>query len=218
MHAEGLADVDRRKVNADIAVFALATVLLLLVACRAPQRGDDFEATFTSYDDWFDGSMDTKEVYCRGYIEGRKVFVDICNTTTNDLVINRTSRDFWYAVKYRDSKGESCVFEKSFLTEYHMGWIEVLYEKSIVGCDLCYSTDFSFELPKDCVHVESVAIELRIVHIPEIGKCRMASDLQALFWKNRFRKIVDFGKNIEQGTSGETPGGARLALRRRKVL
>ena len=144
-------------------------------------------------DEWFDGSMDTKEVDCRGSIEGRKVFVDICNATTNDLVINRTSHDFWYAVKYRDSKGGSRVFEKSCLTEHHMGWIEVLHEKSMVGCDLCYSTDFSFELPKDCVHVESVAIELRMIHIPEIGKCRTASDLQTLFWKNRFRKVVDFG-------------------------
>ncbi len=146
-------------------------------------------------EEWFDGSMDTKEVDCRGSIEGRKVFVDICNATTNDLVINRTSHDFWYAVKYRDSKGESRVFEKSCLTEHHMGWIEVLREKSMVGCDLCYSTDFSFELPKDCVHVESVAIELRMIHIPEIGKCRTASDLQTLFWENRFRKVVDFGKN-----------------------
>ena len=144
-------------------------------------------------DEWFDGSMDTKAVDCRGSIEGRKVFVDICNATTNDLVINRTSHDFWYAVKYRDSKGGSRVFEKSCLTEHHMGWIEVLHEKSMVGCDLCYSTDFSFELPKDCVHVESVAIELRMIHIPEIGKCRTASDLQTLFWKNRFRKVVDFG-------------------------
>ena len=177
----------------------LMTISVVLLMLGLPVWAANTEAaepplgSITDEDEWFDGSMDTKEVDCRGSIEGRKVFVDICNATTNDLVINRTSHDFWYAVKYRDSKGGSCVFEKSCLTEYHMGWIEVLHGKSMVGCDLCYSTDFSFELPKDCVHVESVAIELRMIHIPEIGKCRTASDLQTLFWKNRFRKVVDFG-------------------------
>lgn len=175
-------------------VMSFLLMLSVLFACVThAEAKEPLLGNLTSEDDWFDGSMDTKEVDCRGSIEGRKVFVDICNATTNDLVINRTSHDFWYAVKYRDSKGGSCVFEKSCLTEYHMGWIEVLHEKSMVGCDLCYSTDFSFELPKDCVHVESVAIELRMIHIPEIGKCRTASDLQTLFWKNRFRKVVDFG-------------------------
>ena len=184
---------------------ALALALPLLVACRAPHCGDDFVATSTSYDDWFDGSMDTKEVGCRGEIDGRKVFVYICNTTTNDLVFNRTANDFSYAVKYKNAKNESCVFERACMTERHMGWIEVLHGQDRLRCDCMYSTDFRFELPKDCVRVESVAVEFELLHMPDLGKCRTAADLRGLFLKNKFRKVVDFGNDKECGKSRRKP-------------
>lgn len=167
--------------------------------------------SITSWDDWFDGSMDTQEVCCRGEIEGRKVFVNICNTTTNDLVFNRTENDFSYVVKYTNAKNVSCVFERVCMTEHHMGWIEVLYGKNRLRCDCMYSTDFSFMLPKDCVRVESVSVELEILHMPDLGKCCTADALRRLFFKNKFRKIVDFGKKATPKDVGNSNRNAPKA-------
>ena len=158
--------------------------------------------SISSEDDWFDGSMDTKEVCCKGEIDGRKVFVYIRNAMTNDIVVNRTANDFSYAVKYRDAKNESRVFERACMTERHMGRIEVLYGQDRLRCDGMYSTDFRFELPKDCVRVENVAIELELLHVPEMGKCRTAADLRDLFLKNKFRKIVVFERSTKIGKNG----------------
>ena len=181
-------------------LFALSALLVCNVYA---EEVNPLLKSITSEDDWFDGSMDTKEVYCRGEVDGRNVFVYICNATTNDLVFNRTVNDFSYAIKYTNAKNVSCVFERVCMIECHMGRIEVLYGQDRLRCDCMYSTDFRFELPKDCVRVESVAVEFELLHFPEIGKCRTAADLSGLFLKNKFRKIVDFRKNLGQGTLGD---------------
>ena len=176
-------------------IFVLSALLVWNV--QAEEANPPLKS-ITSEDDWFDGSMDTKEVYCHGEVDGRNVFVYIYNATTNDLVFNRTVNDFSYAVKYKNATNETCVLERVCMIERHMGRIEVLYGQDRLRCDCMYSTDFRFELPKDCVHVESVAVEFELIHVPEIGKCRTASDLRALFLKNKFRKVVDFGKDEGQ--------------------
>lgn len=171
-------------------------MLSVLFACVThAESKEPLLGKLTSEDDWFDGSMDTKEVYCQGEIDGRNVFVYICNATTNDLVFNRTVNDFSYAIKYKNAKNVSCVFERVCMIERHMGRIEVLYGQDRLRCDCMYSTDFRFELPKDCVRVENVAVEFEMLHIPDFGKCRTAADLRGLFLTNKFRKVVDFGKN-----------------------
>ena len=186
-----------------IAAYALATVLLLLVACRAPQCGDDFEATFTSYDDWFDGSKDTDKIICRGELLGRRVSVTICNMTMTALVINRTTFGFQYAIKYRDSMNEVRFFESEYTIEHHMGHLEVLFEQDTpewpLVCDCRTSTDFDLTIPDDCKQIEQVAIQIELVPVSKIRNCCTAGDFWGLFLKNRFRKIVDFRKNIDVG-------------------
>ena len=83
-----------------VSIVLLMFVLPLLVACRTRHCDDVFLAASTSYDDWFDGSMDTDKIICRGELLGRQVSVTICNMTTTALMINRTSSGFQYAIKY----------------------------------------------------------------------------------------------------------------------
>ena len=179
-----------------VAAMSLALILPFFAACRM-QHGDDvFLAASTSYDDWFDGSMDTDKIICRGELLGRQVSVTICNMTTTALMINRTSSGFRYAIKYRDSKNEVRYFESVRPIDHHMEHLEVLTEQDIpewpLVCDCRTSTDFDLVLPDDCKQIEQVAIEIELVPVFKIRNCCKASDLQRLFLKNTFHKIVDF--------------------------
>ena len=179
-----------------VAIIVLTLALPLLVACRAPHCGDDFVATSTSYDDWFDGSMDTDKIICRGELLGRQVSVTICNMTTTALMINRTSSGFRYAIKYRDSKNEMRYFESVRPIDHHMEHLEVLSEQDIpewpLVCDCRTSTDFDLVLPDDCKQIEQVVIEVELVPVSKIKNCRTAGDFLEQFLKNKFRKVVEF--------------------------
>ena len=188
-----------------VAARALALILPFFVACRTPHCDEVFLADSTSYDDWFDGSMDTDKIICRGELLGRQVSVTICNMTTTALMINRTTFGFRYAIKYRDSKNEVRYFESECPIEHHMGHLEVLSEQRTpswpLACDCRTSTDFDLDLPDDCKQIEQVAIEIELVPVSKIRNCCKASDLQRLFLKNTFHKIVDFD-NAKGGGEG----------------
>ena len=182
-----------------VAARALALILPFFVACRTPHCDEVFLADSTSYDDWFDGSMDTDKIICRGELLERQVSVTICNMTTTALMINRTTFGFRYAIKYRDSKNEVRYFESECPIEHHMGHLEVLSEQRTpswpLACDCRTSTDFDLDLPDDCKQIEQVAIEIELVPVSKIKNCRTAGDFLEQFLKNKFRKVVEFGKN-----------------------
>ena len=179
-----------------VAAMSLALILPFFVACRTRHCDDVFLAASTSYDDWFDGSMDTDKIICRGELLGRQVSVTICNMTTTALMINRTSSGFQYAIKYRDSMNEVRYFESECPIEHHMGHLEVLSEQRTpswpLACDCRTSTDFDLDLPDDCKQIEQVVIEVELVPVSKIKNCRTAGDFLEQFLKNRFRKVVEF--------------------------
>ena len=157
-------------------------------------------------DEWFDGSMDTDKISCRGELLGRRMSVTICNMTTNAIVINRTIFGFQYAVKYRDSMNEVRFFESECPIEHHMGHLEVLSEQDTpewpLVCDCRTSTDVVLIMPDGCKQIEQVAIQIEFVPLNKIGNYRTAGEFRELFLKNKFRKIVDFEENVGPGTSG----------------
>ena len=158
-------------------------------------------------EEWFDGSMDTDKISCRGELLERRMSVTICNMTTNAIVINRTIFGFQYAVKYRDSMNEVRVFESEHPIEHHMGHLEVLSEQDTpawpIVSDCRTSTDVDLIMPEGYKQIEQVVIQIELVPVSKIRNCCTAGDFRELFLKNKFRKIVDFRKQIEQGTSGE---------------
>lgn len=179
-------------------------LLTFLVSCQyAPpvvELGNDdfrFKEDNLMYGEWGDESLRTKDIRCRGKLQGDEVLCDIVNVSDHDIILNRGLNGFGYAVLYRTKSGDISFREFSKPIEGHFEHIEILGPLKLPK--LCIaswaSTSFTVKLPSDCVKLLCVVIRIPFSIYTAIGKCKNACDLHDLFDRNTRHVVVEFPLN-----------------------
>lgn len=175
--------------------------LIFLVSCQylrpVVELGNDdfhFKEDNLMYGEWGDESLRTKEIRCRGKLQGDEVVCDIVNVSDRDIILNRGLNGFGYAVIYRTKSGTTAFREYPTPIEGRFEHIEILGPLKLPK--LCIaswaSTSFTVKLPSDCVKLLCVVIRIPFSTYAEMGKCRNACDLHDLFDRNARHVVVEF--------------------------
>ena len=179
-------------------------LLIFLASCQysppvVELENDDFHLKEDNlkYGDWGDESLRTREIRCRGELQGDEVLCDIVNVSDHDVVLNRGLNGFGYAVLYRTKLGDLSFREFPKPIEGHFEHIEILGPLKLPK--LCIaswaSTSFTVKLPSDCAKLLCVVIRIPFSTYAEMGKCSNACDLYDLFDRNTRHVLVEFPFN-----------------------
>ena len=158
-------------------------------------QGDDL-----MHGEWADDSRMTKDIRCRGVLQGGELLCDIVNISDHDIILNRGVCGFGYLIKYQSRTGKVSFQERLTPIEWRFEHIEILGPLNLP--EICIaswaSTSFVIKLPADCEKLCGAVIRVPYVTYAEMGKCSNARDLRNLFDRNTRHVFVEFPK--EKGT------------------